>query len=626
MKRISFLRNEPDIKYAPLQISQYKETDNSTNHDSVSINIDHVGHQHTRNEILNLTQPSGVGTIVPKEFFEKAKSFVSYSSEYKKIVGEKGKNSKKAKKYLERHGNVVGVIGHAGVGKTTLTEIMLQDMLSDKHLYNTDFLFYVQLRDVDSAKKVNLLEFLIGSSSYKSCKWMHEKNRRDAVLDFLCDSGSVCVILDGLDEISLDIHTDQKHKKLNFEIHSEKLPHHFIFGFLTGRIFPRAKAVITSRPRQMADLPTLYKPQFIVKVLGIDVEGQKQICENICGAAKDQIFRDIQRHPNLSSFCFTPLNCILVCYCLYRYSLDKKKKYKPPTNITDVLVSTLGLFIDTDNAHKMLEWKNLSELAWTGIKKRKLYFDDDDLSNAGLTRSDNEDFITTFQKEDESYPFISLKVVKKNYSYFSHKILQEFFAAIHLAFVEKPKGFEKQFFGTTPLNLNSSHLEIVTRFLFGLCNPNNLLKLKAIKPKQENFYLPAQLIDKLKDFVRFTVKETAEKIKNSLDRFQTYLRICSWIYELNDPEFIEEISNLFPDLLVMSGDFLPGDAIPFCHVIRARKKPLTVNIFSTFFIGNALPRFLKEFETNFVDHQNSEKKPLIEVNFLQKRCFSSFEM
>ena len=587
---ISFLKGDPIIKYAPLQLAQFKDNDSiyDTN-DAQNIAFE-TGHQHTRNEILNQTQNTAMGNIFPKEFFKKSRNFVSYSSDYNDIVVEKGIFSEEAKTFLDELGNIVGIIGQAGVGKTTLTKVLLKRITGKERLYNVDYIFFVTLRDFSDQRKMNFLEFLIGKEIYKSSKWMQERNRRNAVLKKLSESASVCILLDGLDETDIQLN---KETTFNINIYEEQLPQQFILSLLNGKCFSKAKKIVTSRPRQMIDLPPSIRPKFLINILGIDKKGQRQICKNICGGSTDQIFNNIQNEPDLSAFCYTPINCILVCHCLYRYSIaGKKQNRRYPTNITDVLVSTIVLFFDTEHARKTLNLKNLSKLAWNGIKEKKLYFDDDDLKRAGLARTDDNTFIVTLRGEDESYPLVALRKVQKNYSYFSHRILQEFLGAIHLTFFDDREE-EKLLFATGLLNLKSNHLELVSKFLYGLCNECIVQKIEQIK--SHHFCRPKHT-DLLKNFARTTMKTSCKEILDRQERFQTYLQVSSWVYEMQDQQLIEEISCMLPDSLEIRGDFLPSDAIPFCHMIKARKSSLEINIFSTVFAGDAMLQFLNKIE------------------------------
>ena len=361
---IKFLKDDPYINYVPLQMTQFMDKNNP----NVS------GHQHTRKEIFSLFRNPIMGNLQPENFFEKSKNFVRDSSDYKRALTLEAKEN-----CLNQNGNVVGIIGQAGIGKTTFTKVLLSRILSEEKLYNADFTFYVKLRNFYNAKSIHLLKFLTGNIQID---WTEADDRRNHVLNQLSESESVCILLDGLDEIVIDRACYKDQSEMEFNIYSKELPQYFILGILCGKILPKAKVIVTSRPRQMLDLPEFFVPKFLVTILGVNKQGQEQICKDICGSYKEQVYAHIQKHPDLFSYCFVPINCILLVHCIFQQLNTGKDKNKCiPTNITEVLALTLRLFVETEHIRKSVDWKNLSKLAWSGIEKRKFYFDDKDLQS-----------------------------------------------------------------------------------------------------------------------------------------------------------------------------------------------------------------------------------------------------
>ena len=115
-------------------------------------------YQYTREEIQNLFKKHSMGNILPENFFEKSLKFAKESNNYKNAFSDNAKEY-----YLKKHGNVVGVIGQAGVGKTTFSKILLKRILDkEENLYNADYMFYVKLQDFQNKRKIklSLLDFL----------------------------------------------------------------------------------------------------------------------------------------------------------------------------------------------------------------------------------------------------------------------------------------------------------------------------------------------------------------------------------------------------------------------------------------------------------------------------------
>ena len=179
---VNILKDIPSIKYVQPQITRYQE--NTTGPDS--------GHQHTRKEIQNLYKKHSMGDILPENFFKESREFVKECKDYKNALNDEAKEY-----YLNKRGNVVGVIGQAGVGKTTFSKILLNRILNKKEdLYNANYIFYVKLRNFQNQNKIKfgLLDFLLNNIS---SDWAETIDCSKSFLNHLSESDSVVIILDG---------------------------------------------------------------------------------------------------------------------------------------------------------------------------------------------------------------------------------------------------------------------------------------------------------------------------------------------------------------------------------------------------------------------------------------------
>ena len=566
---INYLSDDPKIDYVPLQMTQYQE--NMSASDS--------GHQHTRKEIQNLVKKPLMADILPENFFTESRKMAKNSSGYRNALTEETKE-----KYLNKHGNVVGVIGQAGVGKSTLSMILLSRVLKE-NLYNADYIFYIKLRDLSDNKKLTLLDFLFKNTTFV---WKKEIKFSEDFLQHLSVADSVVIILDGFDEIN--IIELGSYLDITFDVHAKESSLHFTLGLLNGEILPKAKKIITSRPRQLLDLPSKLKPIFLVSILGIDIQGQEQICGNICNDYKETVWNHVQNQPELNSYCYVPVMAILIFYTIHQMLKFNKPNQQTPTNITQVLTNYLRLFIDTEHVRTPINLKSLSRLAYKGIVKRKFYFSDEDFQNAELQETDINTFLTTFHAEDKTNPLAFLKKITKKLSYFSHLIWQEFFAAIFMIFYLDPKELIKICSGPNKIELNNSDFEVVTKFLFGLCNEHTAAILQTIDENQ--FTSPTQTVSFLKEYLRSSLPKS-----NISFNFISVLDFSFWLYELNDKELTREVSNYLPNSLVMEGDVFPNNVLPLCDLIRERQLDLTIDtVNNANFHKNALLLFLKEME------------------------------
>ena len=241
---------------------------------------------------------------------------------------------------------------------------------------------------------------------------------------------------------------------------------------------------------------------------------------------------------------------------------------------------------DDDDVRMQINLKSLCKLAFRGIKERTFYFCDKDFRNPGLQEADISTFFTTFHAKDKTNPLVYLIKATKKLSYFSHLILQEFFAAIYMIFYLEPEEFISD---ANQIKLSSSDFEVVTKFLFGLCNEHTTSILQTIDKDQ--FTLPTKTVSFLKEYLRSSLPKSIE-----LFDFVSVSNASVWLYELNDKKFTREVSNFLTDCLVIKGDVFPNDVLPLCNLMQ-EKFNLVINIFDDAnFHNNAHLLFFKEMD------------------------------
>ena len=562
---------ERPITLAPLHMTQQKVE-----------SADDLGHFHTRNEIpQTISEPSSSGIIVDN-LFTKATEHVTSTIKRQYLDDEARKND------ISRLGNTVALIGQAGIGKTALSKTILNRVLKDR-LFDADYVFYLQFRGVNFRQHTNLLSFL-----GVNLPWAQEESRRKAVLAKLAKSSHIVMIFDGFDEAILDPSTPCNY----ISPWEEAKPETFIKNLLNGSIFPLAKKLITSRPRQLLALHPSTKPLFIVNITGLDIESQKQICKEICGKNADRIFNHIIHHPQIGSYCYVPANCIFVMFVMGKIIQDKSSQTFPNT-ITGVLVIVIVLFSNSNHSRVKLSLEKLANLAWEGLKNRKFYFSEEDLQRAKLCHDDVSLFCVTFlgfAKKDLSF-FLG---DPKKFTYFAHLIIQEFFAALMLIFFSSMKKFRQHFLGEKLVgfqvskpnfDLFASDWEVVAKFLFGLCNVQTTQSLLKQFPS-----LASDLPDKTKILCNFVLKSFPTDTHPQIDYFQHILQFCSWAYELNDHKFATRVAKRLKKKLIVVGKFLPNDVAPLHFVLRHRKKPLHLETtpFDSWFVADSIDLFLEE--------------------------------
>ena len=548
---------------------------------------DNLGHFHTRNEIAQTIAKPPVGDVSLDNLLISAEKYAGEITAKNSYPDELTKSEDIAKL-----GNIVAVVGQAGIGKTTLSKTILLKSIKNE-FFNADYVFYLQFRDVVYEEKTHLLSFL---TKALTLPWITNETRRNDVLTKLLKNKQILFIMDGLDEAILDTSTTCKPIS-PYEI---ALPEIFIKNILQGNLFVRAKKVITSRPRQLLELPDSLRPRFVVNITGLSVESQKQICKDICGDNAEAIFNYIQHNPPISSYCYVPAICILAIH-----AIDNVRKKQPsgnmsstlPNTMTEILAIVISLFLKCDHARRALSLERLAELAWEGLKSRKFYFDEEDLKKFSLTVHDlNTLLVTLIAKNSKNSDMGLLGGDLEKLSYFAHLIIQEFLAAMKLIFFTTSAEFQELFLGKSvgPIqfrkpqqNLSGSTWEMVTKFLFGLLNAKTSNFLTRQFPS-----LPSDVSPVSKKLCNFALNTFAKLKKHSSDSnyIQEVLRICSWAYELGDKNFASKIAKSLKPELTIIGKFLPSDIAPLFFILDQRKSPLRLKAtpFDTWFVGDSL--------------------------------------
>ena len=560
-----------NIGIAPLQIS--------TESRNFAL-ADEIGHFHHRKELAEVFNKPPSSNVNYTEIFRAARSQAARQAQvYCNTVEAK-------EKFLLTHGNIVGVAGQAGIGKTTLTKTLVQKMLNEG-LYGVDYVFYLKFRDINYKKKMHVLEFLTNDSSV--CRTFPLAELEE-ILKALEINDKVGIILDGFDEAIIKSPDRRFQDKCSiYDIEKAEI---FIKNLLHGSIFPRAKLLVTSRPRQLLHLHEDYKPKFIVNVLGLGGEGQKQICNDICNKEQTQVNKLTQYlndRLDLKGYCYVPINCILVMLCVY---LNFQTSDMINMNsITTILVATLGLFINNGHLNgEDFQIKNLCDLAHTGFQRNRLYFEKEDIAKAKINAKNATAFLTTSIAKN-------LKLwegIEASRTYFSHLMLQEFFVALYLLLFA-----DESLFKNSLKALNEDKYEMVAKFLFGLCNSTTMHYLRRlISPNVIDIsqvdaklvILKAVVSKKVQDFGKsYPYSET-----HNGRGFRILLQCSSWAYELRDDSFTTDVANCLPEQMKIMGDVLPTDIPSLHYLLRARANPLIVTKLDVNVTEDTLEQFYSE--------------------------------
>ena len=575
------------IAIAPLQILQ----------DTQDIDeVDKFIHFSYRKEIVQYFEKKQHGNISPNNLFVEAKKVADKKSELCFTTQAK-------EKYKACHGNLVFVTGQAGIGKTTFSKQLVFEMLDpDKRLFGAEIVFYVRFREVNYKKDMDLLQFLTtGSQIYHN---LSVEERRKILNHIKSSEESVYIVLDGFDEAAISETTNQAVCGLDEQEKAETL----IVNLIRGDLLPHSKKIITSRPRQLSRLPQDYHNYFIVTIIGLDYDSQVQICQDLCGKdneRKTMILEYISRHPNLRSFCYVPINAILIMRIFFDMEM---KKWKYLNTLTDVITRALNVWF-LKNGKIQFQAKEIATLAYSGFVEDRYHFEANDLKSAGVNLQTIGLFLTSYSK-------FELLEGTDVVSYFAHLIWQEVFVALKLRLYSSIDELELVF-----PKLDSDKYEVVTRFLFGLCNQGTLNKLLKHADREGLNSLDDR--KKCKQMLKNLVVDKLKKLRNvEHTKYFTMLpQILEWIYELREDDFTKEAATLLKAEIDIFIECAPSAIHTFNYVLRSREAPLSLLVSSNQFVESEhFDYFFKELRTTIERNEKIQVSIEIKILFQTRNC------
>ena len=567
------------INIAPLQIS---------NRPQDMEQLDRSGHLHYRKDVVRAYSEKPSDVIPYEQIFEVAKRFA--------VQGAEGCRTKEAKaEHILRYGNVALISGQAGIGKSTLSKLLVEKMLDPNDpLYETDFMFFIRFRDFDYRQNYDLLEFLTISIPQLTSSSITSKDRAK-IIQHLEASDNVCIVMDGLDEADIDL--KMNYPNINAALYTTAAA--FMYHLLSGGLLGKAKKLVTSRPRQLMHLSDNYSSNLYLNLLGLNDEGQSQICSDLCRDdpdKKDRILSRINSRPDLKSFCYVPITCILIMMSFY--STDSLNRNVD--TLTAILVNALENWFLKKMKGKF-QIKKITVLAYKGFLDNRFYFRDRHLRNEGI----NFENTTAFLFNNIKFELLQGKAV----TYFAHLMWQEFFVAVKLRLYSNKEEFQK----VIP-QLKSDKFEMVARFLFGLCNKQTLDELlDCIECDELNTETDRKECEEiLKKFVIDKLKRHRDAAINPNEDDDSYygsiMPVMGWLYEMGDINFTKQAAGCLRDEIIVKGEILPSDIVSVNHILRCSDSGLALKVNKPKFVGDCLNYFFKEL------HETLQKKPNIQVS------------
>ncbi|XP_078494019.1 NACHT, LRR and PYD domains-containing protein 14-like [Ciona intestinalis] len=460
--------------------------------------------------------------------------------------------------YIRRHANIVGVVGPPGVGKTTLSKMMVNQILKHEFLPDTEFSFFIKVKDIDFNKETTLLEFLTTNSRVK-VNYTEEESK--ALITFLHNNPNVAIFFDGLDEASTKAFAMISHV---CKLDGKSKPVDIMKNLFNFTLLPKAKIVVTSRPGPMYKLHPDYRPNSIFEVLGLLEEAKNNLGTQLCGEKYPAIKKILDQQPNLAHLCYLPINFILIVFCLLSNEGSDIK------TMTQVLIFSMTRFVESSHLKGEVpldkigaEMVKLARLAYKGLQQRKLGFEKSDFDDVELADGMVTNFFHTYVDKSSG---LRMKILEGNKrSYFTHLTWQEFYAAVCLMLFVSYREFKqlKSIF-------NDAQWSVVVKFMFGICNPHAYKQLKLI--------FPAAMIEDYEEKKKFMESMMMKSLGSA--KYEVLIRRFGWLHEYNDDETSRKFEDCLPVELHMELPKHLPEAGDIVYAVKLFTKPHKLVLYS----------------------------------------------
>ncbi|XP_068738143.1 NACHT, LRR and PYD domains-containing protein 12-like isoform X1 [Montipora capricornis] len=453
----------------------------------------------------------------------------------------------------KQHKNVL-VVGRPGIGKTLLSTKILR-MWASGEAFNGDqddkkhivVVFLLKFRRFTSNLLLNLRELLAKGETVEQLY--------DSMWNFVITyPRRVLFIFDGVDEFSAKEDIAGKDHTCYKNGLEEKMPISALFNKLAGgQLLRGLNIVTTTRPTAVTCVEDVNFDR-TVEILGFTSEKVEDYVEKFTQGvrdAKDKIWGHIKSNMNLFSLCYIPVNCFLICSCLWEIVRDTAHT-RLPTRMTEIYTMVVKILFFKHNRQSSAQgnlilkvymylpfnelpdddkeiFKRLGEIAFEGIKQGRLVFESSKvigLEDCGLLHR-----LPDAESRYNEPP-------KAQYC-FTHLTLQEFFAAKNV--VESLSKRELNNFVSE--HINDGAWQMVLQFVAGLLEPD---------PETESSN--SDIFIKLLPISTEKEKTLTSWPAGKKDK-QLALNLCKCLYEIDDEKQQAVLQNKIKQIGFNAVDF-----------------------------------------------------------------------
>ena len=380
------------------------------------------------------------------------------------------------------HKNIL-VVGRPGIGKTLFCTKLLRDWASDKVFSNEqnlepdyDIAFLLKFRRLSKlTTHINLRELLCDYSEYPTYV-------NDEVWEYILKNpNKLLLMFDGTDEFPRHSEIAQDYSACTNTAEG-RMPVLALYQKIAdGKLLSGATVITTTRPTAVSSLTHL-KFDRVVEILGFTSQQVKDYVEKFtkedqdADRVKETIWQHISGNLNLFSLSYIPVNCFIICSCLF-YVLRNCDPPRLPTKLTEIYSIAIKIFFSRHSSEKYRSFitncdqfvfknfralpsqiqdvfKRLGKIAFKGIEESRIIFGSREVE--GL-----EDCGLLHRLPDRAGP---LTAPPEEQFCFIHLTVQEFMAAKHLTDTLDDKEL-KTFVSD---NISYGKWAVVTQFIAGL--------------------------------------------------------------------------------------------------------------------------------------------------------------
>ena len=309
--------------------------------------------------------------------------------------------------YSIKSGSKVLIEGSPGIGKSTLARHIAKQWAEGKLLQSFPLVLFVQLGRIPSSRITNLESMLdYHSYGYPDTVMVARELGRTG-------GEGICFLLDGLDEYSSQ----------------NPVNNDYIYQLIMGHRLPRAAIIVTSRP----SASYRFEPHFTkkIEVLGFSEHQIQRYISALQSNNAAVISEYLNRHPNVKSVSYLPLNLAMVIYLALHSNGVTLLELDTDTKIYQMFVNLTfrQRYKDVENLDKVHRqaFSALSKAAFdatTRVRNSETSLQLHNLDPESRAKLESFSILTINKQYEEDK-------VSETFT-FSHYTFQEFFAAYYL--------------------------------------------------------------------------------------------------------------------------------------------------------------------------------------------------